>query len=154
MYNLDFFRILEVQKIRLNVGRIAAIDFGLKRMGIAISDEGKKIAFPAQTVPGGPKAVQEVQKAFAGKTIDLILLGLPLLLNGKEGPMADLVKKFAVELEAALKIPIRFIDERFSSKVADQSLRLMQLNRKERSALIDATTATMLLQGYLDNPSI
>jgi len=133
------------------MGRIAAIDFGMKRIGIAISDEGKKIAFPAQTVPGGPKAVQEVQKAFASKTIELILLGLPLLLSGKEGPMAEIVKRFALELEAKLNIPIKFIDERFSSKVADQSLREMRLNRKERSERIDATTATMLLQAYLDS---
>jgi len=132
------------------VGRIAAIDFGMKRIGIAISDEGKKIAFPAQTIPGGPKAVQEVQKAFALKKIELILLGLPLLLSGKEGPMAEIVKRFAVELEATLAIPIKFIDERFSSKVADQSLRTMNLNRKERSERIDATTATMILQAYLD----
>ena len=133
------------------MGRIAAIDFGMKRIGIAISDEGKKIAFPAQTVPGGPKAVQEVLKAFASKTIELLLLGLPLLLSGKEGPMAEIVKRFALELEAKLNIPIKFIDERFSSKVADQSLREMRLNRKERSERIDATTATMLLQAYLDS---
>lgn len=132
------------------MGRIAAIDFGLKRIGIAISDDGRKIAFPAQTVSGGANAVQEVNKAFAGKTIDLILIGLPLLLSGKEGPMVEHVRKFAAELEKALHIPIQFIDERFSSKVADQSLRMMQLNRKERSKLIDATTATMLLQDYLN----
>ena len=132
------------------MGRIAAIDFGMKRIGIAISDEGKKIAFPAQTVPGGLNSALEVQKAFSGKTIELILLGLPLQLNGLEGPMAQLVKQFAIELEKELKVPIQFVDERFSSKVADQSLRQMQLNRKERSALIDVTTATLLLQGYLD----
>lgn len=133
------------------MGRIAAIDFGLKRIGLAISDEGQKIAFPAQTVPGGSNAVLEIQKAFIGKTIDLILLGLPLLLNGKEGPMVEQVKRFAAELEKTLHIQIQFVDERFSSKVADQSLRLMQHNRKKRSTLIDATTATMLLQGFLDS---
>jgi putative Holliday junction resolvase len=133
------------------MGRIAAIDFGLKRIGIAISDEGKVIAFPASTVPGGPNAALEVKKAFGDKSIELIVIGLPRLLNGKEGPMADLVRKFTKELEDLLHIPTHFVDERFSSKVADTSLREMNLNRKERSKIIDVTTATMILQLYLEH---
>jgi len=128
------------------MGRIAAIDFGLKRIGIAISDERQKIAFPLETVPN----VAEIQKVLKKYSITLILVGLPLLLSGKEGDMAAAVKKFAKDLEETTKIPVKLIDERFSSKIAEQSLREIHLNRKERSAKMDATTAAMLLQSYLD----
>jgi len=130
--------------------RIAAIDWGMKRIGIAISDERKKIALPMTLVPGGKQAVAEVMKALASKEVELILVGLPLLLNGKEGDSAAAVKQFALELETASKIPVKLIDERFSSKLADLSLREIQLNRKERTEKMDITAAAILLQGYLD----
>jgi putative Holliday junction resolvase len=130
--------------------RIAAIDWGLKRIGIAVSDENKKIALPLKTVAGGKQGVSEVLKALAAKEIELILVGLPLLLNGKEGDMTQAVRQFAKELELSCKIPIKFIDERFSSKLADQSLKEIHLKRKERKEMMDITAAVILLQGYLD----
>jgi len=130
--------------------RIAAIDWGLKRIGIAVSDENKKIALPLQTVAGGKSAVSNVIQAFGSKKIELILVGLPLLLSGKEGETSQLVKQFAQELEQLSKIPIKLIDERFSSKLADQSLREIHLKRKERTEMMDITAAVILLQGYLD----
>ncbi len=132
------------------MGRIAAIDFGLKRIGIALSDAGKKIALPLTTVEGGKKAIENIAQALHNKDVELILLGLPILMNGKKGDMAELVEKFGASLEAALKIPILFRDERLSSKQADTGLREISLNRKERSAKIDVTAATFLLQTYLD----
>lgn len=134
------------------MGRIAAIDYGLKRIGIAISDDNKKIAFPLQTVMGGSNAVEEIHKALADKLlqIDKILVGLPLLLNGKEGEMAAMVKQFAEQLKMAFNIPIELIDERFTSKLADQSLREIHLNRKQRTDKMDTAAAATLLQTYLD----
>jgi len=134
------------------MGRIAAIDYGLKRIGIALSDAGKKIAFPLDTVEGGKGSIEHIKKAFGDKlaSIEEILVGFPLLLSGKEGEMAVAVRKFAAELEQSLGLPVRLIDERFSSKIADQSLSELQLNRKERSRMVDTTSAVMLLQAYLD----
>jgi len=135
--------------------RIVAIDFGLKRIGIAISDERKTIAFPLATVAGGKDAIANVQKALRekGAPVELILIGLPVMLNGQEGDMVPLVKKFAEELHLALQIPIEWIDERFTSKLADQSLKKMDLNRKDRTAKLDTVAATILLQTYLDRKS-
>ena len=130
--------------------RIAAVDWGLKRIGIAISDERKKISLPLKTVAGGKQGASEVVKALSSKQVELILVGLPLLLNGKEGESALAVKQFAKELELLSKIPIQFIDERFSSKLADQSLKEIHLKRKERKEMMDITAAVILLQGYLD----
>lgn len=132
--------------------RIVAIDFGLKRIGIAISDSGQKIAFALATVPGGNNAVLNIKNALSDKSEDIerILVGFPLLLSGKEGDMAILVKNFAGKLEESLAIPTELIDERFTSKLADQSLKEIHLNRKERTAKLDTAAAIILLQGYLD----
>ena len=135
------------------MGRIVAIDFGLKRIGIAISDDRKKIAFPLETVPGGKRAVENIRKALGpkGNEVERILIGLPLLMSGREGDMALMVRKFAAELEKAFEVPVEPIDERLSSKIADQSLRAIQLNRKKRTENMDTTAAAILLQTYLDN---
>jgi len=132
------------------MGRIAAIDYGLKRIGIAISDEGKKIAFPLETVPGGKGAIEHIQKALNKRDVELILVGFPLLMSGQEGEMALLVKKFAADLELALQIPCLLIDERLSSKQADRSMKEIHLNRKERTEKMDTAAASFLLQSFLD----
>jgi len=128
------------------MGRIVAIDYGLKRIGVAISDAGKKIALPLTTVPD----FKSLEKALAPHSIEKILVGLPLLLSGKDSPMTTAARQFAAKLQTAMNVPVELVDERFSSKLADQSLREIQLKRKKRSETMDVTAATMLLQGYLD----
>ncbi|HEV7736776.1 MAG TPA: Holliday junction resolvase RuvX [Chlamydiales bacterium] len=132
--------------------RIVAIDFGIKRIGIAISDNGQTIAFPLATVSGGNNAVLNIKNALKEKLPDVerILVGFPVLLSGKEGDMAILVKKFAQTLEEAFALPVELIDERFTSRLADQHLREIHLNRKERTAKLDTAAAAILLQAYLD----
>ncbi len=132
------------------MGRIAAIDYGLKRIGIALSDANKKIALPLTTVEGGKKAIANISAALKGKEIEMILIGLPLLMSGKKGDMAESVEKFAKLLEAHFNIPVVLRDERLSSKHADAGLREISLNRKERSEKIDMVAATFMLQSYLD----
>lgn len=132
------------------MGRIAAIDYGLKRIGIALSDSGKKIAFPYQTVPGGGRAIASIAQAIIGQDVEKIILGLPLLMNGQKGDMALAVEKFAKALEEALKIPVILRDERLSSRGAEACLKEISLNRKQRSERIDETAATLLLQSFLD----
>ncbi len=134
------------------MGRIAAIDYGMKRIGIAISDMGKKIAFPLQTVENGPQVMEAIKKAFASKegSVELILIGLPLLMTGKPGEMALAVTQFGQKLEKALAIPIRLIDERLSSKMMDKELKQIHLNRKARTKKLDEAAAAHLLQSYLD----
>lgn len=132
------------------MGRIAAIDFGLKRIGLAISDSSKKIALPKGTIPGGTSAIENLRNTLPLNDLDLFLVGLPLEMSGKKGPMALMVEQFGKELELAFKIPVKFIDERLSSKSADVHLREISLKRKERSAMIDSVAAVLLLQMYLD----
>lgn len=131
--------------------RIAAIDFGLKRIGLAVSDKERKIALPVDVVEGGKKAIQNIRAALPLKEIDLILMGLPLEMSGKKGSMAAVVEEFAKMLQEALQIPVHLIDERLSSKGADVQLKEISLNRKSRSEKIDMVAATLLLQTYLDS---
>ena len=132
------------------MGRIAAIDYGLKRIGIALSDPSRKIALPLATVEGGKKAIQNIAKALPLKDVALILIGLPLLMSGQKGEMAEAVQKFARLLEDALGIPVHLFDERLSSKGAEASLKELSLNRKQRTEKLDMVAATLLLQSYLD----
>ena len=134
------------------MGRIAAIDFGLKRIGIALSDERKQIAFPLATVEGGKKGIQNIIEALSEKKkeIEQIIVGIPLLLNGQKGEMAHRVEQFALDLEAAMKIPVLLVDERLSSKHADQKLRELSLNRRERTEKLDRVSAAFLLENYLE----
>lgn len=133
-------------------GRIAAIDFGFKRIGIAISDDRKQIAFPLQVVAGGKQGVKNTVAALQTKRSELekVLVGLPLLMNGTKGEMAQAAENFAKKLELELKIPIELIDERLSSRHAEQSLKELALNRKERAEQLDMSSAALLLQSYLD----
>lgn len=131
--------------------RIAAIDFGLKRIGIALSDINQILASPFAVVEGGEKGVEHVLKALQDKLVEIetILVGLPLLLNGKKGDMAILTEKFADSLAKSISIPVILIDERLSSKGADRNLRELSLTRKKRAQKIDAAAAALLLQSYL-----
>ncbi len=135
--------------------RIAAIDFGLKRIGIALSDDRKKLALPFKVVEGGKRGVEHTAAALRPKLqeIEKILIGLPLLMSGEKGDMARAAERFAKDLESALGIPVELCDERLSSKQADQSLRELSLKRKERAALVDMSAAALLLQTYLDKNS-
>lgn len=132
------------------MGRVAAIDFGEKRIGIAVSDRSRKIALPVAVVAGGKQAIQNIRASLPLKEIDLILLGLPLEMSGKRGAMALRVEEFAKTLEEALGIAVLLVDERLSSKGADAMLKEISLNRKERSEKLDMIAATGLLQTYLD----
>ncbi len=128
--------------------RVVAIDFGMKRCGLAISNDTKTMALPWTTVTGGPGAVLVTLQKRKNE-IEKIIVGLPLLLNGKKGEMAEKVEKFAKNLETSLGIPVSLVDERLSSKHADSALRELGQSRKKRSEKTDEVAATFLLDGYL-----
>ena len=131
------------------MGRIAAVDFGLKRIGLAVTDKDRKIALPVAVVEGGKKAIQNIAAALPMKEVDLILIGNPIEMSGRKGPMSQMVEEFARALESALNIPVLLIDERLSSKGADTQMREISLKRKQRHERIDMIAATLLLEGYL-----
>lgn len=139
--------------------RTIGIDFGLARLGIAVSDETKIIAMSLETMTAEKKAEYTVAKLFKQLAqhqkenryeIDTIVIGLPLMMSGKQGHLADEVQHFVGLLSQAFSIPIVKWDERLTSVQADRSLREGNLSRKKRAQKSDAVAAVIILQNYLD----
>lgn len=138
------------------MGRVAGIDFGLKRIGIAISDETKTIAMPLETVIAEKHlnlTVGKLLKRLEEYELETFVVGMPYLMSGKVGHLADEVASFIKMLETYTKIPIITLDERLTSVQADRSLREGGMSRKKRAARVDVVAAVLLLQCYLDRLS-
>jgi putative Holliday junction resolvase len=136
------------------VARILGFDYGRARIGVATSDERQIICSPAFVVKA-EKNLTLTAKAIQAKIaplgqIELLVVGLPLLLNGKEGDMAKEAKAFAEALSALLNIPYVMWDERLTSAMADRLMRDDDRSRKERAKSSDVLSATLILQNYLD----
>lgn len=136
------------------MGKIIGIDFGMARMGVAISDENKIVALPLTTVKGGKKMEECIKNMLNAikprlKECEKIIIGLPLLLSGKEGEMAQNVRKFGELLQKEVEIPIEFLDERLSTAYVDKLFK-EQMNRKKRAEVIDVYSAVAILQNYID----
>lgn len=135
---------------RGKLGRILSVDYGKVRVGFAYSDETKILASPWQTFLR-TTPFKELQKQLLSiGSIDLIVVGLPLLLNGKEGEMAQEARRYGEALSAHLQIPCAFWDERLSSSFANRLMKEDSLSRKKRASLADTFSATLVLQNYLD----
>lgn len=132
------------------MSRIAAIDWGEKRIGLAMTDIQRRIALPVGVVAGGKQALHNIKASLPLKEVGLILLGQPLELSGRKGPMANQVEIFGKMLEDALGIQVLLVDERLSSKEADMHLKEIHLHGKQRRERLDAVAATLLLQTYLE----
>lgn len=139
--------------------RLVGIDFGMKRIGIALSDERQIIASPFQTVQAENKTELTIAKILVLLSqiqstkmceIEEIIVGLPLMMSGKTGFQADEVKHFVHLLEQATSIPVHMWDERLTTVQADRSLRESQMTRKKRSKVVDIVSAAIILQSYLD----
>jgi putative Holliday junction resolvase len=133
------------------MGRWLGLDVGEKRVGVAICDESRTLARPLRTLNRASKKEDFIQFAALCRehAIEKVIVGLPKTLHGAEGPQARRVRRYAVELQAALNLPIDFWDERFSS--VDAQERLSSASRKARAkGDIDSAAAAIILQEYLD----
>lgn len=137
------------------LGRIAGIDFGTKRIGLAISDASKILARALPTLLASKDKMQTIERVASALTaysdLELIVLGLPLLLSGKEGDMATQVRAFEGALKEKVACPILLWDERLTSAGVEKMLISFDLSRKQRAALSDELSAVSILQNYLDS---
>ena len=135
------------------MGRLLAIDYGSKRTGIAVTDEMQIIASGLTTVD--TKTLMDFLKSYTAKeTVDLILIGLPKQMNNELSESEPLILKFIKILAIEFPdMPIQRVDERFTSKMAFQTMIDSGLNKKQRKnkALVDEISATLILQSYLHN---
>ncbi len=139
--------------------RIIGLDYGLARIGFAYSDEMKIISSPGKTIKSekkleetAKKIVDEVTRFSTEKncTIESIVIGIPLRMNGEVGVQADEVKALSEYLKEMTEIPIILWDERLTTVQAERSLREGKMSRKKRSGVVDNVAALIILQSYLD----
>lgn len=133
--------------------RIAAIDFGRKRIGIAITDDSGHNAYPLGTIKRRSHRAdtETVRACIAERDLVRIVVGLPLNMDGSEGPMARAVRAFAERLAAATGLPVELYDERLSSFEAEERLRTAPSSRAARRRAVDAVAAVVILEGWLES---
>ena len=133
--------------------RILALDYGSKRIGVAVSDELLTIAQPLEFIPAEPFAafLARLKQLLQEKEASLILLGLPRNMDGSYGPAALKVQEFAAALRDALAVPVQTWDERLTTTQAQRFLVQAGVRRRKRKEKIDQTAAAILLQSYLDS---
>ncbi|MGQ0809778.1 MAG: Holliday junction resolvase RuvX [Nitrospiraceae bacterium] len=136
--------------------RILALDYGTKRIGVALSDEMGWIAQPLETYERRNLAadIAHIGKLVTMHEVGAIVVGLPLRLNGEAGPAAQAVQQFIGELERVLTVPITTWDERMTTKSAEQLLIAADVSRKKRKGTVDRVAAALLLQSYLESQSL
>jgi putative holliday junction resolvase len=133
------------------VGRIIAIDYGLKRTGLAVTDPLKMIATGLTTVES-PKLIAFLKEYFQQEVVECILVGEPKNLDDSDTHASEPVRKIIERLKKEFPaIAVETIDERYSSKLASRAMLDMGLKKKQRrnKALLDEIAATMMLQEYL-----
>ena len=143
--------------------RYVGIDYGTARLGLSVSDPTKLIAMPLTTLVADKKGEATAIKLIkyldeyaktSGCLIERIIIGMPLMMSGKRGFIADEVHHFIDILKTKTEISIVPWDERLTTVQAERSLREGGLNRKKRAKAVDSVAALILLQSYLDaNPS-
>lgn len=131
-----------------------AIDFGERRVGLALSDELGMIASGAGTIANNDDTIPHIVGLVSERGVTRVIVGLPLTLRGEHGNAARMVQRFVDVLKKSLEIPVQLVDERFTSTMATQTIRDMGVGKKKRrnKGKIDEIAAVILLQGFLDTP--
>ena len=132
------------------MSKIIALDFGLKRTGIAITDEKQIIASPLTTVDS-PQLMDFLKRLVLKEKIELIVLGFPLRLDGSDSHITENIRILKEVLEKELyPIPVVFQDERYSSASAMETIHLMgKTKHKKDKKLVDRVAATIILSEYM-----
>ena len=132
-------------------GRVLGLDLGDARIGVAISDDRRRIAVPLGTVrTGAPADVKAIADLVHGHGVTVVVIGHPLHLSGEAGERAHHAERFAEALDAFLDVPVLLQDERLSSVEADRALREAGASGRERRRTVDRSAATVILQAWLD----
>ena len=131
--------------------RVAALDVGEARIGVAVSDELGITAQPLGVVRrvGGRRDLEALAAMLAPYAPVRLVVGLPLELRGSEGPQAARVRAFAEKAAAHLALPLEFWDERLTTVAAERTLLEADVSRRRRREVVDKIAASLILQGYL-----
>ncbi|MDX6767496.1 MAG: Holliday junction resolvase RuvX [Candidatus Methylacidiphilales bacterium] len=136
------------------MSRVMALDYGSKRVGVALSDPTGNLASALPPLPTTPftKLFGTLRALVREKEVDLILVGLPRNMDGSYGPSARSAEEFARRLKEVVPIPIRMVDERLSTVEAAKKLREGGTRSRQQKEKIDGASAQVMLQSFLDTP--
>lgn len=132
--------------------RILGLDYGSRRIGVAVSDPLGLTAQPLPALPreGDRKDIAAIGRIAAGMEVTDVVVGLPLLLNGDEGPQAARARAFGERLSAELSLPVTMWDERLTTVQSERHLVESGVRRERRKEIRDSLSAMFLLQSFLD----
>ncbi len=133
-------------------GRLMGLDLGEKTIGLAVCDPGLAVATPVETLRR-TKFTADVQKLrllVAERKVAGLVIGLPVNMDGSEGPRCQSVRQFATNLLEHVDLPIAFWDERLSTAAVTRTLLDADMSRKRRAEVVDKMAAAYILQGALD----
>lgn len=134
--------------------RLLGLDYGTRRIGVAVSDPLGISAQPLVIIEREDDAsdLKRIQDIAAEKEAQKLIIGLPLNMDGSEGTSAAKVRKFAAQLEEAIGLPVEFFDERLTSVQTERMLvEEADMSRHKRKGVRDKIAASMMLQAYLDS---
>jgi putative Holliday junction resolvase len=132
-------------------GRVLGLDLGDVRIGVAISDEERRLAVPLGTVlAGAPQDLKAIASLVREHRVTQVVVGHPLSMTGRAGPRAKQVEELAGALRSFLPVPVALQDERLSTVEAERNLRAAGFTGKERRRVVDRSAAAVILQAWLD----
>lgn len=135
-------------------GAVLAVDFGTKRLGVAVTDPERRFTLPRDTVvrTALPEDLEALRRLCEEDGVGSIVVGLPLNADGSEGPMAAAARAFGAALGEASGRPVEFVDERYTSEEAEERLMLRYpRDTRRRRALRDRGAAVLILRTFLDH---
>ena len=135
-----------------NISKILALDFGLKRTGVAIRDDAKMFAFGLETIASN-LLMERLETLIPKEKVEELVIGLPKQLNNEDAHITQNVYLLKEALENKFTgVKIALIDERFTSKMASAAMHTAGANRKQKreKGLLDKVSATIILQSYMD----
>ena len=133
-------------------GRLLGLDVGEKTIGLAVSDPGLAVASPLVTLRRGKFTAdaERLVRLVAERRVGGLVVGLPVNMDGSEGPRCQSVRQFATNLLARLDLPLAFWDERLSTAAVTRAMLDADLSRRRRGEIVDQLAAAYILQGLLD----
>lgn len=133
--------------------RLLGLDVGKKTVGLALSDVRRMVASPMETIARSKLVadIERIRTIVAAQSVGGFVVGLPISMDGTEGPRCQSVRQFAADLARAIDLPLAFFDERLSTAAVERLLiDEADMSRKRRDEVIDKMAAAYILQGALD----
>ena len=133
--------------------RALGVDLGTRRVGLALSDSDGRVATPLEVLERTGSEAQDhaaIAEVVAERNVAVVVVGLPISLDGSMGPAARAARAEIARLSAAVGVPVETCDERFSTAAANQHLDRGEVRGSKRCQVVDMVAAAVLLQSWLD----